>query len=73
MILKRNYIAAFPAENTEQLIKAFYQNSTFSVLINKRISMQDHAIQCRTISRNSLRGHVGGGRSAEALIKQSTI
>jgi len=41
MILKRNYIPAFPDENTEQLIKAFYQNSTFSVLINKRISMRD--------------------------------
>lgn len=44
MILKRNYIPAFPAENTEQqLIKAFYQNGTFSILINKRISMQDSA------------------------------
>lgn len=74
MTLKRNYVPAFPAETTEQqLIKAFYQNSTFSVLINKRISMQDHAIQCRTISRNSLRGHVGGGRSVEALIEQSAI
>lgn len=29
--------------------------------------MQDHAIQCRTISRNSLRGHMGGGRSAEVF------
>lgn len=44
MILKRNYIPAFPAENTEQqLIKAFCQNSTFSVLINKRNSIQGSA------------------------------
>lgn len=61
MILKRNYIPAFPDENLEsQLIKTFYQNSTFSILINKRISTQDHAIQCRIIPRNSPRGHVGG-------------
>lgn len=72
--MKRNYMPALPAETTEQqLIKAFYQNGTFSVLINKRISMQDSAIQCRTVSRKSLESHVGGGRSAVALIKQSTI